>query len=451
MEEKNIIIKSGSFVKNSATVKIVVIVIISLLLFMPLSMVKALISERSIRQNQVINEISRKWGASQTVAGPVLTVPYKAFRQNNNDSTNPPAVTRYVHFLPETLSIKGTIEPELRYRGIYEALLYRSDLEISGEFAHPDLHKFSIEPDAVMWDKVFLSMGISDMSGIQEQVSGKVANKDIVLEPGIETADVFQSGVSARFSLEGEAAPLPFTFKIRINGNRNLSFLPLGKETGALLSSTWPDPSFSGQFLPNTREMSDSGFSAGWKVLHLNRNYPQSWKGKGSDLSASLFGVSLHPGTEIYQKSMRTAKYGGMFVLFAFTAFFLAEVINKTKIHPIQYLLVGCSIVTFYVFLLALSEHLGFNISFLISAFSVILLISGYTRSILSRKMAAVLCAILTTLYGYLFITLQLEDYALLVGSFGLFTTLTVVRYLTRKVDWYGIQPSSVSNGLGVE
>lgn len=129
-----------------------------------------------------------------------------------------------------------------------------------------------------------------------------------------------------------------------------------------------------------------------------------------------------------------------MFVVFTFTAFFLSEVINRIRIHPIQYLLVGCSVITFYVLLLAFSEHLGFNISFLLSVLAVILLISGYTHSILNKRMAVAVLGILIILYGYLFITLQLEDYALLVGSLGLFSTLAVVMYLTRKVNWYSLQ-----------
>lgn len=440
MEEKNIISKSSAFVKNSASLKIGVIILLTLLLLIPVSMVKSLIYERGQRQNEVVREISGKWGDAQTVAGPVLTIPYMSYTQQPNKT--PVSVTRYVHFLPDTLNIKGTVEPEIRYRGIYEALLYTSDLEITGEFSFPDATRLrlSIEPENIMWEKAFFSMGISDMGGIRSQISGKIADAEIVLEPGIETADLFKEGVSGGFPLNIEKGTLPFSFHIGINGNSDLFFLPLGKETKVALSSNWPAPSFSGQFLPDQRQVDQAGFSAGWNVLHLNRNYPQSWAGGIADLNSSAFGVSLHPGTEIYQKTTRTAKYGVMFVVFTFTAFFLSEVINRIRIHPIQYLLVGCSVITFYVLLLAFSEHLGFNISFLLSVLAVILLISGYTHSILNKRMAVAVLGILIILYGYLFITLQLEDYALLVGSLGLFSTLAVVMYLTRKVNWYSLQ-----------
>jgi len=285
------------------------------------------------------------------------------------------------------------------------------------------------------------------MGGIREQISGIVGENDIVFEPGITTDDLFSSGVSASALLNDGKGSMAFTFHLGINGNRDLFFLPLGKETRVSLTSNWPSPNFSGQFLPDERKIDKESFSASWNVLHLNRNYPQSWEGTRKDVNNSAFGVSLHSGADVYQKTTRTAKYGIMFVLFTFTSFFLAEVINKNRIHPIQYLLVGCAVIIFYVLLLALSEHLGFNGSFLLSSMSVVVAISGYTSSILSRKMAMTLFAILTILYSYLFITLQLEDYALLVGSVGLFGTLGVVMYLTRGVDWYSLQAPATEAG----
>ncbi len=441
MEEQTLTGKSYSFFRNSATVKIGVIIILTIVLFIPVAMVKTLIKERSGRQNQVVKEISEKWGAAQTIAGPVLTIPYRSSWHEPNKK--PVEVTRYVHFLPKTLQVKGSIKPELRYRGIYEALLYSADLEISGEFSWPDIAKFNVAPEDILWDKAFLSMGVSDMGGIRAQIGGSVAETDIVFEPGIETTDLYASGVSAILPPIAASESLPFRFVVGVNGSHDLSFLPLGKETRVMLSSKWPSPSFTGQFLPGQRTVDQKGFTANWNILHLNRNFPQSWQGCRSDLDESAFGVSLHPGTEIYQKTLRTAKYGVMFILFTFTAFFLAEVIKATRIHPIQYLLVGCSVIIFYVLLLALSEHLGFNSSFLLASVAVISLISGYTRSILSKQMSIAVCSILTTLYGYLFITLQLEDYALLVGGFGLFLTLAAVMYLTRDVNWYSLQTVS--------
>ncbi len=435
MEEQTIVTKSTAFIRNSASLKIGVIVILALLLLIPVSMVKSLIRERDGRQNEVIQEISDKWGNSQTIGGPVLTIPYRSYVQEPNK--NRIEVIRYVNFLPNSLSIKGSMEPEIRYRGIYHALLYGSDLEIAGKFLKPDFEKFDIAPENILWDKAYLSMGISDMAGIRSQINGRVSKTDISFEPGIETTSIFLSGVSASIALNAESPDFSFKVYLGVNGSRDLFFLPLGKVTTVSLSSSWPTPSFTGEFLPKKRIVDDKGFTANWNILHLNRNIPQSWVGCRKDIGESAFGVSLHPGTEIYQMTLRTAKYGVMFVLFTFTAFFLAEVIRKTRIHPIQYLLVGCAVIIFYVLLLALSEHLGFNASFISSAIAVIVLIGGYTQSILSKQMAMGVSSILVILYGYLFITLQLEDYALMVGSMGLFATLAAVMYVTRNINWY--------------
>ncbi len=445
MEEATFISRSGSFVRNSASLKIAIIVVLSLLLLIPISMVHSLIQERGNRQNQVVAEISDKWGAAQAIAGPVLTIPYK--KHFYEPDKTPVTVTRYIHFLPDSLQVKGSLEPKVLYRGVYEALLYSSDLQISGKFSFPDLERLSIPIENVIWEKAFFQIGISDMGGIREQISGTVAENDVVFEPGTATDDLFSSGVSAAALLKDGKESMVYTLHLGINGNRDLYFLPLGKETKVSLTSNWPSPSFTGQFLPDERRVNKESFSANWNILHLNRNYPQSWEGTRKDLNNSAFGVSLHAGADIYQKTTRTAKYGIMFVVFTFTSFFLAEVINTTRIHPIQYLLVGSAVILFYVLLVALSEHLGFNGSFLLSAMSVIVTISGYTSSILSRKMAMVLFVILTILYSYLFITLQLEDYALLVGSVGLFGTLGAVMYLTRGIDWYSLQAHAAEVG----
>lgn len=445
MEEKFFFGRATSFIKNSASVKIAVIVMITLLLLIPVSMVKSLIMERGDRQNEVIREISGKWGGPQTIGGPVLTVPYRKIVHEQQGQ--PPVVTNgYAHFLPDSLIIKGSMEPELLYRGIYEALLYRAELQISGNFSFPDMNRLDLEAANILWDKAFISIGITDMGGIRSRIEGTMASEKIEFEPGIESSDVFASGVSSPVVLNQQGKSMDFSFTMGVNGNSHFHFLPLGKQTRVSMASNWPAPSFTGNFLPDQRRIDSSGFSAQWNVLHLSRNLSQSWLGFQKDISNSSFGVSLHSGTDVYQKTTRTAKYGVMFILFTFTAFFLAEIIHGRRMHPIQYLLVGVAVIIFYVLLLALSEHVGFNSAFCISALAVVGLIGGYTRSIVGRKMAIVVSCILSILYGYLFITLQQEDYALLVGSIGLFMTLAAVMYLTRSIDWY-----FVSSGNQVE
>ncbi|MEN8258033.1 MAG: cell envelope integrity protein CreD [Thermodesulfobacteriota bacterium] len=434
MEEQGLSTKLVSLVKNSASVKIGVIGFIILILLIPGSMISSLIHEREVRRNGVLNEISNKWGGDQLVSGPVISVPFKVI--HHYDTKKPVIETKYLHFLPEVLDIKGSLNPQIRHRGIFEAPLYHATLDIKGSFAPLDLDKLLVNKTSILWDKAFLSMGIRDMAGIRQQMKGFLDDKEVVVNPGIITADVFSSGVSVALDIKPGRA-LAFHFQLQLNGSEELQFLPMGQNTKVNLKSPWQNPSFSGEFLPTDYEISETGFEANWLISHFNRNYPQSWQGSRKDIWSSGFGVKMYQGTDIYQKTTRTSKYSLMFIVFSFTAFFLAEVLTKGRVHPVQYLLVGFAITCFYTLLLALSEHVGFNLAFMVASLAVIGLVGAYTRSILGSRMALVTSSLLIFLYTYLFITLQLEDYALLMGSIGLFALLGLVMYVTRKVDWY--------------
>ncbi|MGE5893922.1 MAG: inner membrane CreD family protein, partial [bacterium] len=198
---------------------------------------------------------------------------------------------------------------------------------------------------------------------------------------------------------------------------------------------------------PITREVRKDGFTANWKILHLNRNYPQFWEGGQYRVASSAFGLQLILTADIYQKATRLAKYAIMFLVFTFAAFFFSEIINRQRVHPIQYILIGIAILLFYTLVLSLSEHMHFNYSYILSAVAVTLMISGYSKAIVSNsRFALTILGILAILYSYLFIVLQLEDYALIMGSIGLFIILAVVMYITRKINWYAIETEQSEN-----
>ncbi|NNC97155.1 MAG: cell envelope integrity protein CreD, partial [Gammaproteobacteria bacterium] len=221
---------------------------------------------------------------------------------------------------------------------------------------------------------------------------------------------------------------------------KSLSIIPVGKTTIARLESDWSDPSFFGSFLPDTRDVSEKGFTATWKVLHLNRPFPQAWKNNNiPNLQRTAFGANLIITNDKYQKVSRTEKYGLMFIVFTFLAFFMSEIVNKIKVHPIQYLFIGMGLIVFYSLLLSFSEHITFNKSYMLSAFATVSMITSYSRSVLRKnKLAMFVGLILTILYLYLFVLLHMQDFALLLGSIGLFSVLAIVMYLTRNIDWYG-------------
>jgi inner membrane protein len=245
---------------------------------------------------------------------------------------------------------------------------------------------------------------------------------------------------------------------MNLNGSGKVQFVPLGKETTVMIGSTWADPSFIGEFLPTEREVTDIGFTAQWDVQYLNRSYPQLiMENETVDIEASAFGVELLFPADSYQKTERTAKYAVLFIGLAFLAFFLIEILNSLRIHPVQYLLVGVALVVFYTLLLSLSEHIGFGLAYVIASLSLVSVISGYSGSILgSVRLGALMAALTGTLYGFMFVVLQLEDYALLFGSVGLFIVVAITMYMTRRVDWYSIgngnvsaEPESTPLGIG--
>lgn len=430
--------ETTSKIGRSTTFKLVTIFILVLVLLIPASMIRSLIRERDYRKSDVINEISQKWGEAQTISGPVISIPYIQNVAAKNGKTT--RVKKYLHLLPDIVDIKSHITPEIRYRGIYEAVLYNTVLSLDGSFPSAVLEEMQISSDDVVWSGAFISLGITDMRGIKERIDATFDGKPVSMEPGIKTADVIPSGVSAGIRVDGSRKSYPFHFKLNLNGSRQINFAPVGKVTTVTASSPWKDPSFNGDFLPVERTLDQKGFTAKWKILHLNRNYPQYWSGKRHDLYSSLFGVMLFSPVNIYQKTMRTAKYALMFIVFTFMAFFITEVMNRLRVHPVQYLLIGAAMILFYTLLLSISEHVNFKTAYLISAVAIISLVTGYAKSILKNRCAAwMVGGILGILYAYLYILLQIEDYALLMGSVGLFCVLCAIMYMTRHIDWYAI------------
>ena len=446
-KESSFFEKANNWVKNSITIRLITIGILILLLLIPVTMVRDLIRERENRQKDAIREISAKWGGEQTITGLVLSVPYYINSKVYDDKDNSYKLVRtkeYAHFLPDQLIIEGDISPEMRYRGIYEVIVYNSSLHIQGTLPHPDLTDWKIKNEDIVWDETFVSFGLSDLKGIQENITINCNDTEIDLNPGIQTSDVIYNGLSSRIPLNSKdtvKSLLNFSLYININGSSSLFFVPLGKSTLVTLNSTWKNPSFDGAFLPDNREISKDGFTANWNVLHQNRSYPQQFLGSIRGINQSAFGVNLFVPVDEYQKSMRSAKYAVMFITLTFLIFFFVQILNKVRIHPIQYIIVGLALCVFYTLLIALSEHISFDTSYLISSVSIITMITLYSYSIAKNsRLTKIIGGILTLLYLFIYSILQMQDYALLMGSIGLFVVLGIIMYLSRKIDWYTVQ-----------
>lgn len=430
--------------KNNIYFKVGSIIIITLLLLIPTAMIKGLIREREATQIEAIREVSSKWAEEQTITGPLISIPYYRYvkQTSKKDSTEKLIqLKEYLHILPSQLRISGDINPEKRYRGIYEIVVYNSKLDISGTFNKLDLAAIEVEPQHIVFDKAEFVVGINDLRGIEEQVNLAWNNEQISFNPGVTSSDVVNSGINALLNLtEKDSTAYNFNLSLDLKGSQLLYFTPVGKVTDINVNSEWSNPSFNGAFLPDNREVTENGFNANWNVLHLNRNFPQIWTGSRHFINEAAFGVDLLLPVDNYQKSYRSIRYAILFIGFTFLVFFFIEVLNKISIHPIQYILVGVALIVFYTLLLSLSEHLKYNFAFIVSAVSTLLLIAGYVQAILkSLPLTTLITGILTVLYTFIFVIIQLQDYALLIGSIGIFIILGLVMYFSRKIDWYNL------------
>lgn len=424
-------------------VKALIVAFLALILLIPTALVTSIIDERETHRDEAIREVSSKWGEKQDLVGPILSVPYSV--PVTDESTKKTIFeTHYAHFLPEQLKIKGELIPEKRTRGIYEVVVYSSKIHIEGKFAAPNFAPLGVKTDAIDPRAAEISLGISDLRGIDKAVSLTWNNAQLPFNSGVtSTTDVLASGIHATVPIGTINDPkneFNFAIDIELKGSDVIHLAPMGEVTDATFTSAWSSPSFDGGFLPDDRQVTDKGFKAHWNVLHLNRKYPQSFVGPIQGLEPSLFGVSLMVPVDSYLKSSRAVKYAILFITLTFLTFFFIEALNRKKVHPFQYILVGLALCLFYTLLVSISEQTSFNFAYFISAAATITLISLYVRAILdSTQLMGVIAGMLTLLYGFIFVILQLEGFALLVGSVGLFIVLATIMYYSRKIDWYNL------------
>ncbi len=406
--------------------------------------------------------MSEKWGYEQTITGLVLTVPYYIYSKVYNERTQEQKekgekasyeiVRRieYAYFLPNELNIYGTLSPEVRYRGIYEVIVYNTNLNLKGSFSSLNFSEWNIDKKDVLLENATISLGLSDLRSIQNSVSLNWNKKLYSFNPGVLTTEVVKSGISTKVPIDlKDSTTNQYYFDVAIdfNGSSGINFVPLGKETNVKLESSWNSPSFIGAFLPDYREVNTKGFTSSWNILHLNRPYPQQFlEVNGHQITASSFGVDLLMPVGEYQKSTRSVKYASLFITLTFLIFFFVQILNKVRIHPIQYIMVGLALCIFYTLLVALSEHISFMYAYLLASSAIIITIVAYTKAFFQTKLSMIVGGILVILYGFIFTIIQLQDYALLIGSIGLFVVLATVMFLSRKINWYQLNVSKKDN-----
>ena len=448
--------KFGKWIKTSITARMFMIGFLILILLIPLSFIKDLIFERMNRQQEVVQEINQKWGKEVLLYGPILKVPYKTYHEKiiKNQKTKETRTEveeeiKYAYFFPKELDIKSSINPEEKKRGIYKTAVYKSKIDIEGSFSKPDFSEKDINEDDILWNKARLIIKTSNLKGVNNLVEIKLHNNFYAFTSKYEETNnkntyPYHLNLHKLESKYLNEDDLPkkteskFNLSLSINGSKQIRFIPIGKETTVHINSDWKTANFIGEYLPfNSDKISENGFNAKWKILDINRPFSQQSFNGIPNLKDYAFGVNFMIPVDEYQKSERSAKYGFLVIGLTFLIFFLIQTMSKISIHPFQYLMIGVALTMFYTLLISISEHSSFLKAYLIASVAVVLLITLYSKSILKGiKFPILIGASLTTLYAFIFVIIQLENYALLVGSVGLFIILALVMYSSRKIDW---------------
>jgi len=434
------------WLKESVTVKLAFIGLLIILLLIPSALVQNLIQERSQRQDETEKQVSDQYSGEQLIQGPVLVIPYKKqLKETDNagkDVTK--EVINNLFVLPNELDYNANVSPDILHRGIFEVVVYNGTVKVYGNFIKADLGSLSITADQLMPEKAKLIFSISDLKGLKTNPQLKIAGQTATAEP-VFGDTVFSNGLQVAVNLTGMMdKTIPFEFNLDLKGSEELSFLHLGKTTDVTVKGNWGSPSFDGRYLPDTRNIDTKAntFDAKWRMLYYNRPFPQQWvddlnvlKTKKAD--DATFGVKLRLPVDQYQKTTRSSKYAILIIMLTFISLFLTEMISKHRIHVFNYVLIGAAMIVYYTLLLSFSEQVGFTFAYLIASAATVILVAAFLRSLIKNlKTTGLFALILSLFYAFIYVIIQLEDLALLVGSVALFLVVAILMYFSRKINW---------------
>lgn len=434
---------------QSTTAKMIMVGFLTLVLLIPLFFVQDLISERSQRKNEVTREVSNLWGSDILFYGPILKIPYTSYDNYNVTDTKTGATTiqkkttiNYAYFFPNELNNSSKVmKNESLKRGIFNPIVFTANMNFKGNFTSPDFAKLNIAPENILWDKASIVVKTTNLKSIKSELKVEINNEKLSFEPQNNDKTNYSLLSTSIFDYKSLATndKINFNFNIVYNGSNSLKFVPIGKVTNVSIDSDWQSPSFEGTFASNdtTKSISAKGFHADWKVLDINRTFSQQYSNVLPDLDDYLFGVKLIETVDEYQQNERVSKYGFLVIGLTFLIFFLIQSISKINIHIFQYSMIGIALIMFYTLLISITEHSSFSLAYGISGIAVVALITLYSVSILkNKKFPMFIATSLSVLYAFIFVIIQMEDYALLAGSIGLFFILAAVMYFSRKIDW---------------
>ena len=424
-------------------VKLGLIAVLILVLQIPLLMVAGQVEERQGRQGEVEREFERGWGPGQAVWGPVLVVPYKYVTYITN---NVPNVYRgSVQVLAEQMSEDVRLATETRHRGMFEATVYTADVSMRGEFKLPPLTLEGDRKPEFLWDEARLVFGVRSVRGLGADVTARIDGTDQPVEPisgGWPLSGRCSLALlAAPVRLSGPEAQTSFETRFTLRGSQSFEASPEGRRASVSMVSAWASPSFKEGMLPGSSALSPEGFSANWDVPgQAGSRLPVDLAAGGPNCSTeAAAGVRLLPAVATYLMVSRTMKYETLFLVLAFLTYFLFETASRVRIHPMQYGLLGLSVTLFPLILVSVAEPVGFGVGYAVATAAVLAQATLFTLSVTRRRaLAAWFGAILAGLFGFLYVVLSLESYALLAGTVALFAILSVVMAATRRVAWSG-------------
>jgi inner membrane protein len=422
-------------ISRSTSAKAAILTAIALLLLIPLALLANLVSERVGQRNAAVESVARGWGDRQWVSGPIIAIPVT--------SATDPNQTHDWYVLPDRLelTIEMQVQDTPRTLGSYAVPVYVARVHAIGEFdVAREIERLTRggTPLHIHVDQARLLLPIKDPRGLRKlsSTTGEFQSFEPAAGFPIPTLTApFAAGTNL------SAGRHAFDLTFNVAGTQSLQVLPLARTLQVRSHGNWPDPGFTDGFGPIERRVDANGFTANWQVLNLNRSFGDRWfqdATNATTLLASGFGVELVQPVDIYQRTLRAVKYGGLFIALSFMTLFLVEALQRRPVHPIQYGLMGLALSVFYLLLLALCEHIGFDVAYLTASAALCTLMGLYLAGALrSARAGASAGGIFAGTYALLYLLITSENYALLAGALALFALLATVMLLTRKLDWY--------------
>lgn len=411
------------------------------LLSLPLMMVRELINERADYRSEVVDAIEQSTSGSQKLAGPLIAIPITETltRMENQKEVNYQRSWVY-YWLPESLAVTGKQTVESRRVGIYSGQVWHNALQIKASF--DPLRLAALRKTNIVLGQPRLVVSVGDARGIGAIHAPEVNGNVLSVEPGLGISGDGAGIHMPMPALAEDNKPLEIAFSLDLNGTGEFSLVPLGRNSELQLTSNWPHPGFLGSFLPTQREVSAAGYRAHWQSSWFANDMGSYFKDDMEIPWSRLpaFSADVMSLADQYQLTDRATKYAILLIGLTFMAFFVFESLTRRPLHPMQYLLVGLSLVLFYLVLLALSEHIGFTAAWLAASLSGAVMNEIYLQAVLRGwRNSLLFVAALLLLDGVMWFLLHSEDSALLLGTGVLALALSVLMFLTRRVDWYAL------------